>query len=120
MKHFLQALREKSVRRVPPEELRRCWLTTHPEQIQHPERDIEKCFFIKRRSVSPVPKLFPSWGKEKGTNVAKLIEHTNRKLFSTRFLPQAEKHVTIISLSSERQKAQRKRSHLLGMRVALP
>lgn len=32
-------MREKSARRVPLEELRRCWLTTHPEQIQHPERD---------------------------------------------------------------------------------
>lgn len=39
MKCFLQILLEKPVRRIPLKELRRCWLLTHPEQIQHPERD---------------------------------------------------------------------------------
>lgn len=39
MSGFLQTLRNSTRRRIPLNELRRLWLATHQEQIQHPERD---------------------------------------------------------------------------------
>lgn len=39
MNAFAQMLLASARLRVPLDELRRLWLLTHPEQIQHPERD---------------------------------------------------------------------------------
>lgn len=36
---FLLALRTRPRKRITLEELRHCWLSLHPEQLQHPERD---------------------------------------------------------------------------------